>query len=112
MNDLTDLRLDGVERILIVAAHPDDCDFGCAGTTARWIQAGVEVSYCIVTGGDQGGFDKSMARTDMAQIRRAEQSAAARVVGVTDIAFLGYPDGRLTASVELRRDISLSLIHI
>ncbi|MGO8686291.1 MAG: PIG-L deacetylase family protein [Candidatus Dormibacteria bacterium] len=97
---------DGIQRVLVVVAHPDDCDFGCAGTTARWSDAGIEVSYCIVTDGQAGGWDRSVPRDRMAGIRRGEQTAAARVVGVTDLTFLGYSDGELTASHELRRDIS------
>lgn len=98
--------IQGIERVLIVVAHPDDCDFGCAGTTARWTDAGLKVSYCIVTDGQAGGFDRTTPREKMAEIRRAEQTAAARVVGVTDITFLGYPDGELTVTLELRRDLS------
>src|SRR6202040_2038066 len=77
-----------------------------AGTTAKWTDAGVMVSYCIVTDGDAGGSDRSITREQMAGIRRIEQTAAAAEVGVTDLTFLGYPDGRLTPSIELRRDIS------
>lgn len=98
--------VEGIERILIVVAHPDDCDFGCAATTARWTDAGVEVSYCIVTDGQAGGFDRSVPRHRMAEIRRAEQTEAASVVGVSDISFLGYPDGELTVTHALRRDIT------
>ena len=95
-----------VERALVIAAHPDDVDFGISGTVANWTDAGVEVSYCIVTDGDAGGFDPEVPRADIPEIRRAEQTAAAKVVGVTDVAFLGYPDGRLEATMDLRRDIS------
>jgi LmbE family N-acetylglucosaminyl deacetylase len=95
-----------VGRILIVTAHPDDVDFAAAGAVARWIDAGVEVAYCIVTDGDAGGFDPAIPRSEIAGIRRAEQIAAAKAVGVTDVTFLGYPDGRLEVSLELRRDIS------
>ena len=101
-----DIHLDGVERVLVVVAHPDDCDFGAAGTIARWVQAGAVVSYCLCTDGDAGGFDATVSRPEMAKTRRREQAAAAAAVGVTDLTFLGYPDGRLTASLELRRDIS------
>jgi LmbE family N-acetylglucosaminyl deacetylase len=97
---------DGIQRVLIVVAHPDDCDFGCAATTARWTDAGVEVAYCIVTDGQAGGHDRSVPRERMAGIRRAEQTAAAEVVGVHDITFLGYPDGELTVTHGLRRDIT------
>jgi LmbE family N-acetylglucosaminyl deacetylase len=97
---------DGIERVLIVVAHPDDCDFGCAATTARWTDAGIDVSYCIVTDGQAGGWDRSVPRDRMPGIRRAEQTEAARLVGVTDVTFLGYPDGELSVTHELRRDIS------
>ncbi len=97
---------DTAQRILVVVAHPDDCDFGCAGSTARWTSEGRSVSYCIVTDGHAGGSDRTATRADVAALRRREQTAAAAQVGVTDIAFLGYPDGRVTPSIELRRDIS------
>ncbi len=99
-------ELDGIERVLVVVAHPDDCDFGNAGTTAKWTDAGVTVSYCLLTDGDAGGSDRTVTREQMAGIRRIEQTAAAAEVGVTDLTFLGYPDGQLTPSIELRRDIS------
>ena len=95
-----------LERVLVVTAHPDDVDFGSAGSVARWTDAGIEVVYCICTNGEAGGFDDSVPRTTMAEIRQAEQRAAAKVVGVTDVTFLGYPDGQLVPSIELRRDIS------
>jgi len=96
----------GVERVLVVTAHPDDVDFGVAGSVAVWVDAGVEVTYCVVTDGDAGGSDRSIPRAEMAVLRREEQSAAAAEVGVRGVTFLGYPDGRLTASFELRRDLS------
>lgn len=97
---------DGVDRVLVVTAHPDDVDFGAAGTIAAFTDAGVDVSYCIVTDGDAGGSDRSVARTEIAQLRREEQRAAALEVGVRDVTFLGYPDGRLLPSIELRRDVT------
>ena len=95
-----------IERVLVVTAHPDDVDFGAAGAVALWTDAGYEVTYCVVTNGDAGGFDPDVPRSEIAGIRQAEQRAAAAAVGVTDVRFLGYPDGRLTPSLELRRDIS------
>jgi LmbE family N-acetylglucosaminyl deacetylase len=94
-----------VERVLCVLAHPDDVDFGAAGTVATWTAAGTEVTYCIVTDGDAGGFDET-PREQMGPLRRAEQRAAAAEVGVTDVRFLGYPDGRLELTLDLRRGIS------
>lgn len=95
-----------VGRVLAITAHPDDIDFSAAGTVARWTGAGIEVSYCIVTDGDAGGFDESVPRTEMAQIRRAEQTEAAKRVGVRDLRFLGYPDGRLEPTLALRKDLA------
>jgi LmbE family N-acetylglucosaminyl deacetylase len=95
-----------LERVLVVAAHPDDVDFGAAGTIAGWTAAGIEVAYCIITNGDAGGFDPAIPRADIPSIRQAEQRAAAAAVGVTDVTFLGYPDGRLYVTHDLRRDIT------
>lgn len=95
-----------VERVLVVVAHPDDVDFGSAGSVARWTDAGATVSYCIITDGDAGGFDPDVPRADIPGIRRREQTAAAAAVGVDDLHFLGYPDGRLEVTLDVRRDIS------
>jgi len=95
-----------VERALVVVAHPDDVDFGAAGTIASWVEEGIEVTYLLCTDGDAGGFDPSVPREDIAGIRQEEQRAAAKEVGVSDVRFLGYPDGQLVPSFELRRDIS------
>ena len=95
-----------VERVLVITAHPDDVDFGAAGTVATWTDRGIEVTYCIVTDGDAGGFDPAVPRSAIAGIRRAEQTRAAKEVGVHDLTFLGYPDGRLEPTLDLRRDIS------
>ncbi len=97
---------DEVERILVVTAHPDDVDFGVAGSVARWTAAGAQVTYCIVTDGDAGGFDPDVPRSDIAGIRRGEQIDAGAQIGVDDVRFLGYPDGRLEVTMDLRRDIS------
>jgi len=97
---------EGVERVLVVTAHPDDVDFGAAGTVATWTDAGVTVAYCIATNGEAGGSDRTVRRADMAATRQREQRAAAAEVGVGDVTFLGYPDGRLQPTLELRRDIS------
>lgn len=101
-----------IERVLVVAAHPDDIDFSSAGTVAGWTDAGVAVSYCIVTDGDAGGFDPEVPRSDIAGIRQEEQRKAGAVVGVSDIEFLGYPDGRLTVTLDLRRDLARSIRRV
>ncbi|MGH3880377.1 MAG: PIG-L deacetylase family protein [Actinophytocola sp.] len=96
---------ENVRSALVVAAHPDDIDFGAAGTVATWTAAGIVVTYCVCTSGEAGGpVDRDAA--EMIRTREAEQRAAAAQVGVTDVVFLRYPDGSLTASIELRRDIT------
>jgi LmbE family N-acetylglucosaminyl deacetylase len=95
-----------IERVLVVTAHPDDVDFGASGTIATWTSAGVEVTYCVITDGDAGGFDPDVPRSEIPGIRRAEQTAAAAAVGVQNLRFLGYPDGALVVSQDLRADIS------
>jgi LmbE family N-acetylglucosaminyl deacetylase len=95
-----------VERALVITAHPDDVDFGAAGTVATWTDAGDEVVYCIVTDGDAGGFDPAVPRHEIGGIRRREQTAAAKEVGVSELRFLGYPDGLLEPSLQLRKDLS------
>src|SRR5680860_267344 len=104
--------------ILSVAAHPDDLDFGAAGSTATWTAQGHRVVYCLVTDGQAGGFDNTISRDRMAEIRREEQAAAAKVVGVDDIHFLGFADGSVEPTLKLREAISRvirevqPLIHI
>ena len=93
-------------RALVVTAHPDDVDFGAAGTIASWVAQGTQVTYCVVTDGDAGGFDPDVPRSQIPRIRRSEQVAAGRVLGVEDVRFLGYRDGELEVSQGLRRDIS------
>jgi LmbE family N-acetylglucosaminyl deacetylase len=95
-----------IERALVVMAHPDDVDFGAAGTVAVLTDAGVHVTYCLVTDGDAGGSDRSIPRHDMALLRRREQTEAAAKVGVTDLVFLGHGDGRVQPTLQLRADIS------
>jgi len=95
-----------VSKVLLIAAHPDDVEFGAAATVAGWTDAGIEVTYCVVTDGDAGGYDETVGRAEMAAIRHAEQIAAAKHAGVNDVRFLGYTDGRVEATLELRRDLA------
>ncbi len=100
------LNFEEIERVLVVMAHPDDVDFGAAGTVANLTDAGVDVVYCIVTDGQAGGFDHTIPRSEMAAIRREEQTKAAAEVGVTELHFLGYMDGSVVVDMQLRHDIS------
>jgi LmbE family N-acetylglucosaminyl deacetylase len=93
------------ERVLGVFAHPDDPEFGAGGAMAKLAQDGAEVTYVIVTDGSQGGEDPNQKDTDLIAIRQREQRAAAKVLGVKRIEFLGYKDGHVSADLKLRRDI-------
>lgn len=106
------LEPDAIKRVLVVTAHPDDVDFGAGGTIALFAKAGVEVFYCVCTNGDAGGFDPAVPRSEIAGIRQAEQRAAGEVLGVHDVTYLGYPDGRLEVTQELRRDISRQIRRV
>jgi LmbE family N-acetylglucosaminyl deacetylase len=94
------------ERAMVVVAHPDDAEFGCAGTVALWCAAGVDLTYILCTDGSKGSGDPAMTSDRLALIRRREQQAAARVLGVKQVVFLDYPDSYLVPSLELRRDIA------
>jgi len=101
--------LTDVERVLGVFAHPDDVDFGCAGTVAQWVASGIEVSYLLITRGDSGGFDQT-PREEMPALREAEQRAAAAELGVKQVEFLeGYADGSVEPTLALRRDITRAI---
>jgi LmbE family N-acetylglucosaminyl deacetylase len=95
-----------IARLLVVMAHPDDVDFGAGGTVRAWTNAGVHVTYCLITNGDAGGFDPAVPRSEIPGIRQAEQREAGARLGVNDVRFLDYRDGELAVSHELRRDIS------
>jgi len=92
--------------ILIIAAHPDDIEFGAAGSVSVWTQAGAQVVYALVTDGAAGSNDPDVNLADLIAMRQAEQRAAAAIVGVYDVHFLGYHDGTLEPTITLRRDIT------
>ena len=94
------------QRVLAIFAHPDDIDFGAAGTVAKWVDEGWDVRYVVVTSGQHGMQDAHVDPTQFGNLREAEQRAAAAEVGVTDVTFLRYIDSELTPSLELRRDLS------
>jgi LmbE family N-acetylglucosaminyl deacetylase len=96
----------GPLRILAVSAHPDDIEFGAAGSIARWVDEGAEVTYCIVTDGSTGTPDADLAGAALAEIRRRESINAAKTVGVDNVIFLGYRDGYVEPTLDLRRDIA------
>lgn len=93
------------KRAMVIVAHPDDIEFGVAGTVARWTQVGTEVTYILVTSGDVGIADPSITREQAMQIREAEQQAAAAVVGVHQVVFLREPDGMVVNTLELRKKL-------
>src|SRR2546422_6757790 len=94
------------QRVMFVAAHPDDPEFLAGGTIAGMVKDGCEVSYVIVTNGNKGSGDRTVTSEQLAPIRETEQRRAARVLGVAHVEFLGYEDGELEDTRDLRRDIS------
>jgi LmbE family N-acetylglucosaminyl deacetylase len=93
------------ERALVIVAHPDDPEFSVGGTVARWAKEGTQVIYMIVTDGSKGSGSREIAPEDLVRTRQQEQRAAAKVLGVSQVVFLGYPDGETTNSLALRRDL-------
>jgi LmbE family N-acetylglucosaminyl deacetylase len=94
------------ERAMVVFAHPDDGEFGSAGTVASWSRAGTDVLYVCVTDGSAGSNEPGVVREELAEIRQAEQRAACDVLGVEDCVFLGVPDGMVEVTLDLRRSIT------
>jgi LmbE family N-acetylglucosaminyl deacetylase len=94
------------QRVLIVAPHPDDGEFMAGGTLARWSADGASIHYLLVTDGIGGSRDPNQTQEQLARIRREEQIQAARVLGSNDVTFLGYPDGRVEPTLELRLAIA------
>lgn len=93
------------ESALVVVAHPDDIEFSCTGTVARWTKAGTRVCYVLCTSGDVGIAEQGMTRERATEIREAEQRKAAAIAGVSDVVFLREPDGLLQPTLELRKKI-------
>src|SRR5215471_6210712 len=98
-------RFPKFSRVMMVSAHPDDPEFGAGGSIARLADSGAEVTYVIVTDGSQGGEDPKQKDSELTAIRQREQRAAARVLGIKKVEFLGYKDGHLAPDLKLRRDI-------
>jgi LmbE family N-acetylglucosaminyl deacetylase len=93
------------KSVLVVMAHPDDAEFGCGGTIAKWAAAGKDINYVLCTSGDKGTSDPSISPYKLAQMRREEQINAAHALGAHEVVFLSYADGTLQNTIELRRDI-------
>ena len=91
--------------VLVLSAHPDDAEFGAAGTVAKWTDDGQTVVYVICTNGDKGTSDRTLSPEELSKIRRKEQQAAADVLGVREVVFLNYPDQGLEETPELRERI-------
>ena len=94
------------QRAMVVVAHPDDAEWGCAGTVAKWCAEGWEVVYVLCTDGSKGSEDPEMTSGRLVEIRKQEQLNAGKVLGLKDIVFLGYEDSMLEPTLELRRDIA------
>ena len=95
-----------IARMLVIVAHPDDAEAGAGGTVAKLVKQGAEVVYVIVTNGDTGSSDRTMTRDRLARTREAEQREAARMLGVKHVEFLGYNDGDLEDTRDLRLDLT------
>ena len=94
-------------KALAVFAHPDDAEYGCSGSFARWgRRERLEVSYVVCTDGSKGTEDRSLTGAQLSELRKREQRAAAEVLGLSEVVFLDHPDGGLEPSLELRRDIT------
>lgn len=90
---------------MVIVAHPDDIEFGCAGTVAKWTKRGAKVVYVLVTSGNGGTHDPQYTRETIAELREQEQRAAAAICGVTDVEFLHYQDGEVMPTLQLRKDL-------
>lgn len=94
------------KTILAVAAHPDDVDFGFAGSIAKWAQNGAAVYYLILTDGSRGTDDRSIPSSELIKMREVEQRAAAKLLGAKEVFFLGYPDSELMVTLELKKKVA------
>jgi len=103
--------IEPLERVLVVISHPDDAEFGAGATIAALRARGARVDYVVTTDGGKGTEDPAVTSEQLAATRVGEQRAAADVLGVSEIVHLGYPDGYLTPSLELRRDIVRQIRH-
>jgi len=94
------------KRAMVVVAHPDDAEYGCSGSVAKWCRLGWDVVYVLCTDGSKGSEDREISSEQLVEIRAREQRDAGEVLGLKDVVFLGHPDGYLEPTLELRKDIS------
>jgi LmbE family N-acetylglucosaminyl deacetylase len=106
---MADDALPTPDRVLVVAAHPDDIEFGAAGTVARWVLEGATVRYLLATRGDKGSDDPNADVATLARVRTGEQEAAAREIGVEGVDFLDEPDGQVEPSLVLRERVTYAI---
>lgn len=97
---------DDFKRAMVVVAHPDDAEYGCSGSVAKWCRLGWEVVYVLCTDGSKGSKDREVSPGRLIEIRVEEQVDAGKTLGLKDVVFLGYPDGYLEPTLEVRRDIT------
>jgi LmbE family N-acetylglucosaminyl deacetylase len=95
-----------LDRVMVIAAHPDDPEFGCAGSVLKWSEAGKQITYVLLTSGDKGSHDPDLRPGQLAARRESEQRAAAADLGVAQVVFLRHPDGILENTLELRRQLA------
>ncbi|NOY98980.1 MAG: PIG-L family deacetylase [Chloroflexi bacterium] len=106
MNTAPDLDWSAPQNILVVLAHPDDPEFFCGATLARWARAGHHITYYLLTCGNKGSNDPDISADELCRIRRGEQNAAARIIGAEAVHILDRPDGYLVPDLALRRDVT------
>lgn len=95
------------QRGLVIVAHPDDIEYGAAAAVARWTKQGKDITYLLVTSGEAG--IAGLPPADCGPLREREELASARIVGVDEVEFLGYPDGRIEGGLGLRRDLAAAI---
>ncbi len=103
---MTQEQQEPYRRGMVVVAHPDDAEYGCSGTVAKWCREGMEVVYVLVTDGSKGTEDRTITPQRLSEIRRQEQISAGKILGLKEVVFLGYPDAYLQPTLEVRRDIT------
>ncbi len=101
-----------LNNVMVIYAHPDDAEFGCSGTCAKWAREGVEITYCMVTNGASGSSDPEMTREKLAAIREKEQRDAAELLGIKNVMFLGFEDGYLYPDLELRKAVARAIRQV